>query len=200
MNIYISIDGVLRNFINRFHYHYEQAYIDVENAEENTFEYSVSDPIYNDDLMNYFKFQSKEEFEFFTYIEYPMELFGHSPLSYNAVINDLNKFVYENKDKNITLVGLDEYGKARPATFFFLSRHGCMVNNIKFIKTEDISKEWDIADVWISDNKKIMDLCPEDKVFKLFKTKYNEYFTSDNVLDKLVENQSDTDIKLITNI
>lgn len=200
MNIYISIDGVLRNFINRFHYHYEQAYIDVENAEENTFEYSVSDPIYNDDLMNYFKFQSKEEFEFFTYIEYPMELFGHSPLSYNGVINDLNKFVYENKDKNITLVGLDEYGKARPATFFFLSRHGCMVNNIKFIKTEDISKEWDIADVWISDNKKIMDLCPEDKVFKLFKTKYNEYFTSDNVLDKLVENQSDTDIKLITNI
>lgn len=200
MNIYISIDGVLRNFINRFHYHYEQAYIDVENAEENTFEYSVSDPIYNDDLMNYFKFQSKEEFEFFTYIEYPMELFGHSPLSYNGVINDLNKFVYENKDKNITLVGLDEYGKARPATFFFLSRHGCMVNNIKFIKTEDISKEWDIADVWISDNKKIMDLCPQDKVFKLFKTKYNEYFTSDNVLDKLVENQSDTDIKLITNI
>ena len=200
MNIYISIDGVLRNFINRFHYHYEQAYIDVENAEENTFEYSVSDPIYNDDLMNYFKFQSKEEFEFFTYIEYPMELFGHSPLSYNGVINDLNKFVYENKDKNITLVGLDEYGKARPATFFFLSRHGCMVNNIKFIKTEDISKEWDIADVWISDNKKIMDLCPEDKVFKLFKTKYNEYFTSDNVLDKLVENQSDTDIKLLTNI
>ena len=200
MEIYVSIDGVLRNFINRFHYHYEQAYIDVENTEENTFEYSVSDPIYNDDLMNYFKFQSKEEFEFFTYIEYPMELFGHSPLSYNGVINDLNKFVYENKDKNITLVGLDEYGKARPATFFFLSRHGCMVNNIKFIKTEDISKEWDIADVWISDNKKIMDLCPKDKVFKLFKTKYNEYFTSDNVLDKLVENQSDTDIKLLTNI
>lgn len=202
MNIYISIDGVLRNFINRFHYHYEQAYVDVEKeeTEKESFDYSVTEPIYNDDLMQYFKFQSKEEFEFFTYIEYPMELFGHSPLSYNGVINDLNKFIYENKDKNITLVGLDEFGKARPATLFFLSRHGCMVNNIKFIKSEDIKKEWENVDVWISDNKKIMDQCPDGKTFKLFKTKYNEYFTSENNLDKLIENQTDTNIQLTTNI
>lgn len=201
MNIYISIDGVLRNFINRFHYHYEQAYIDVEKTEtDNTFDYTVTEPIYNDDLMQYFKFQSKEEFDFFKYIEYPMELFGHSPLSYNGVINDLNKFVYENKDKNITLVGLDEFGKSRPATFFFLSRHGCMVNNVKFIKSEDIAKEWETVDLWISDSKKIMDLCPIGKTFKLFKTKYNEYFTSENNLDKLIENQTDTNLELITNI
>lgn len=199
MKINISINGVLRNFINRFHYHYEQSYINVDEKNE-TFDYSVIEPIYNDNLMNYFKFQSKDEFDFFTYVEYPMELFGHSPLSYNGVINDLNNFVHENKDKTITLIGLDEFGKARPATLFFLSRHGCMVNNIKFIKTEEIEKEWVDTDLWISDDKRIMDLKPEGKEFKLFKTKYNEYFTSDNILNKLIENQTDIENKPMTNI
>jgi hypothetical protein len=196
MNIYISIDGVLRNFINRFHYHYEQAYIDVEEP-STEFEYKVTEPLTNDNLMDHFAFQSKEEFEFFTYIEYPMELFGHSPVSYSGAINDLNNFIHENKDKTITLVGLDEFGKARPATLFFLSRNGCMATNIKFIKTEDISKEWDNVDVWISDNKKIMDLCPENKKFRLFKTKYNEHFTYDDKLDKLFVGKEDSEIKLI---
>ena len=115
MNVYISIDGVLRNFVNRFHYHYEQAYIDVENPDE-SFDYKVIEPITNDNLMNCFAFQSKEEYEFFRYIEYPMELYGHSPVSYNGAINDLNKYIHENPTHNVTLVGLDEFGKSRPAT------------------------------------------------------------------------------------
>jgi hypothetical protein len=196
MNIYISIDGVLRNFINRFHYHYEQAYIDVEEP-STEFDYKVTEPLTNNNLMDHFAFQSKEEFEFFTYIEYPMELFGHSPVSYTGVINDLNNFIHENQDNTITLVGLDEFGKARPATLFFLSRNGCMATNIKFIKTEDITKEWGDVDVWISDNKKIMDLCPENKKFRLFKTKYNEHFTCEDKLDKLFVSKNSSEIKLI---
>jgi hypothetical protein len=72
-----------------------------------------------------------------------------------------------------------------------------MATNIKFIKTEDILKEWDNVDVWISDNKKIMDLCPENKKFRLFKTKYNEHFTYDDKLDKLFVGKEDSEIKLI---
>ena len=186
MNIYISIDGVLRNFINRFHYHYENAYIDVdaENS-ENTFEYKVTEPIHNLDLSEHFLFQSKEERNHFQYIEYPMELYGHSPVSYINVYNEFNKMVYDYKDHRIVLVGLDEFLKAKPATLFFLSRSGFMPNEIKFIKTEDISKEWEIADVWISDSKHVLDSKPNDKEFILFETQYNKFFTYDKKINKL---------------
>ena len=40
MEIYISIDGVLRNTIQKFDYHYNDAYLDSELEEGNTFEYN----------------------------------------------------------------------------------------------------------------------------------------------------------------
>lgn len=184
MNIYISIDGVLRNFINRFHYHYEQAYIDVEESEDD-FEYKVIEPLTNINISDHFIFQSKEQEDYFRYIEYPMELYGHSPVSYNGVNNDINKLVFENKDHTITLVGLDELGKSRAATFFFLSRNGIMVNNVKFVLSNDLEKEWENADIWISDSKKILDTKPENKKFILFQTNYNEHIECDNKINKL---------------
>lgn len=188
MNIYISIDGVLRNFVNRFHYHYEQAYIDVEETEDN-FEYKVLEPITNKTLSDHFIFQSKEQEEYFQYIEYPMELYGHSPVSYNGVNNELNKLVYDNKEHTITLVGLDELGKARPATFFFLSRNGMMVNNVKFILSSDLEKEWESVDMWVTDNQKILDTKPEGKKIVLFETPYNGYIEFENKITKLNEIQ-----------
>jgi hypothetical protein len=184
MNIYISIDGVLRNFINRFHYHYEQAYIDVEESDDD-FEYKVIEPLSNLNISDHFVFQSKEQQDYFQYIEYPMELYGHSPASYNGVNNDINKLVHENKEHTITLVGLDELGKSRAATFFFLSRNGIMVNNVKFVLTSELEKEWENVDLWISDSKKILDTKPENKKFILFQTKYNEHIECDNKIEKL---------------
>jgi hypothetical protein len=187
MNIYISIDGVLRNFINRFHYHYENAYINVDVDEESTdtFEYKVIEPITNLNISDHFIFQSKEQADYFQYVEYPMELYGHSPVSYPNVYNEFNKFVYDYKDHQIFLVGLDEFAKAKPATFFFLARSGFMPNNIKFILSENISEEWEKADVWISDNKKILELKPENKEFILFETTYNNFFTYEKKINKL---------------
>lgn len=185
MNIYISIDGVLRNFINRFHYHYENAYIDVDvESSEDKFEYKVIEPITNLDLSQHFIFQSKEQREFFQYIEYPMELYGHSPVSYINVYNEFNKFVYDYKDHNITIIGLDEFAKARPATLFFLSRSGFMPNNIKFITSENITKEWENTDVWISDSSHILELKPEGKEFIQFRTPYQN-FTYEKIINKL---------------
>lgn len=186
MNIYISIDGVLRNFINRFHYHYENAYIDVDvDASEDKFDYKVVEPITNLDLSDHFIFQSKEQKEYFQYIEYPMELYGHSPVSYVNVYNELNKLVYDCKDHTVTIVGMDELGKSRPATLFFLSRSGFMVNNIKFILSKNLEKEWENVDVWISDSKQILDSKPEGKEFILFETPYNQFFTYDKKINKL---------------
>jgi hypothetical protein len=189
MEIYISIDGVLRNLIQKFNYHYNDAFLNSEFENENNFEYNIVYPIQNDNLLNSYKFQSMEEFEFFTYIEYPIEIFGHAGLSYSTSISDLNKLIFDNPNYNITVIGVDEIGKSKPATLFFLSKNGFLGNNIKFIKSNDIEKEWEKCDLWVTDNKKIIDLKPEEKNTIKFKTQYNEFFTNEKEITKLTEIQ-----------
>lgn len=187
MEIYISIDGVLRNLIQKFNYHYNDAFLDSEFENENNFEYNIVYPIQNDNLLNSYKFQSMDEFEFFTYIEYPIEIFGHAGVSYPTSISDLNKIIFDNPEHNITVIGVDEVGKAKPATLFFLSKNGFLGNNIRFIKSTEIEKEWEKCDMWVTDSKKIIDLKPEDKKVIKFQTTYNQFFTNDKEITKLTE-------------
>jgi hypothetical protein len=193
MEIYISIDGVLRNTIQKFDYHYNESYFNsdiiIEEEEKNDFEYGVTEPIQNDNLLNSYKFQSKEEFENFIFIEYPIEIFGHAGLSYSTTFTDLHKILFDNPDHNFTLVGLDELGKAKPASLFFLSKNGFLGNNIKFIKSTDIKDQWDNCDMWITDSKNILDMCPENKIAIKFNTTYNQYFTYNKEITKLIEIQ-----------
>ena len=133
MEIFISIDGVLRNTIQKFDYHYNEAYLANDVELEGDFEYGITQPIQNDNLLNSYKFQSQEEFEFFLFMEYPIEIFGHAGLSYSTTFSDLHKMLYENQEHTFTLIGLDELGKAKPATLFFLSKNGFLGNNIKFV-------------------------------------------------------------------
>ena len=189
MEIFISIDGVLRNTIQKFDYHYNDAYLASDFENENKFEYGVVEPIQNDDLFNHYRFQSQDEFDFFLFMEYPIEIFGHAGLSYSTTFTDLHKLLFDNKEHNFTLVGLNELGKSKPATLFFLSKNGFLGNNIKFIKTEDINSNWDLCDAWVTDNKKILDLCPENKTGIKFSTKYNGHFTYTKEITKLTEIQ-----------
>ncbi len=187
MEIYLSIDGVLRNTIQKFDYHYRDAYLDSEFESENKFEYKIIEPIYNDNLLSSYQFQSLEELEYFLYVEYPIEIFGHAGISYQTTFTDLNKIIYENPEHNFTVVGLNELGKSKPATLFFLSKNGFLGNNIKFIKSKDISEEWNVCDVWITDSKEIIDLCPEGKETIKFNTTYNQHFTHKKEICKLTE-------------
>jgi hypothetical protein len=190
MEIFISIDGVLRNTKQKFDYHYNDCYLNSETETEEEFEYGILEgPVKNNDLMDSYKFQSKEEYEFFLYMEYPIEIFGHAGLSYSTTFTDLHKIIFENPEHNFTLVGLDELGKAKPATLFFLSKNGFLGNNVKFIKTDEIQDTWTKCDAWITDNKNIIDLCPEDKNAIKFNTTYNEYFTNKKEITKLSEIQ-----------
>ena len=60
-----------------------------------------------------------------------------------------NKMIYENPNNEYTLIGLDEFGKAKPATLFFLSKNGFLGYNIKFSNTDKIKSLWDECDCWI---------------------------------------------------
>ena len=70
MEIYISIDGVLRNTIAKFDYHYKDHYLDSDPEDlpedEKGYKYDIIEPVRNNHLMESYKFQSKDEFENFT--------------------------------------------------------------------------------------------------------------------------------------
>lgn len=187
MEIYISIDGVIRNLIQKLDYHYKDAYMDSEYESENNFEYKIVEPIHNDNILMSYQFQSIEELEYFLYIEYPIEIFGHAGISYPTTFTDLNKIMYDNPEHNFTIVGLNELGKSKPATLFFLSKNGFLGNNIKFIKSKDVLNEWDKCDVWITDSKEIINSCPSNKDVIKFNTSYNQHFTHTKEITKLTE-------------
>lgn len=201
MEIYISIDGVLRNTIQKFDYHYKDFYLDREEDATKTtinddgeegeqitidpFDYGIEGEIKNDDLMKYYRFQSVDEFKNFLYVEYPIEIFGHAGLSYSTAMSDLNKFIYDNESDEITLVAINNFSKAKPATLFFLSKNGCLANNIKFIPEEKIDKLWNNCDIWISDDKRVIDACPKGKLAIKFNTAYNDNFSHEYEINKI---------------
>jgi len=187
MNIYISIDGVLRNMIQKFEYHYVDNYLNTESDVPDDFEYNVYSPIRNDDLNVSFRFKSKDQQQEFMYLDFALEIFGHANTSYKNVFIELNDFLYKNRKHNIYVVGLDELGKSKPATLFFLSKNGFIGNNIKFILSENIEKEWKKVDLWITDNYDIIKKCPKNKKVIKFNTIYNEHFKNTIEINKLTE-------------
>ena len=190
MEIYISINGVLRNLIQKVDYHYNYHFLETDpDLPEGTipFEYQIKFPIQNDKLLDSFIFQSQEEYEYFLFIEYPLEIFGYAGVSYPTAISDLNKLMFYNKNINFTVIGLDEQSKARSSTLFFLSKNTFFGNNIKFISSNDIEKEWEKCNLWITDNKEIIDKCPKDKTVIKFNTEYNNHFTNNIEITKIDE-------------
>lgn len=192
MKVNISLDGVLRNTIQKFEYHYHDYYIESEvlNEDEEDFEYGLKfedNRIQNDDLMKYFKFQSEDEFKRFLYVEFPIEIFGHAGLSYKSAINDLNALFNDFLDKEFRIIGTDVFLRAKPASLFFLSKTAYIGNFIKFIKSDEIKNEWENCDMWITDSKKIIDECPKNKHAIKFNTKYNDFFNHTLEINKLNE-------------
>lgn len=191
MEIFISIDGVLRNTIAKFDYHYKDYYLDSEpeekTDEENQFDYAVTEPVRNNHLLESYRFQSKDEFDNFTFIDYSVEIFGHANGSYPNVFLDLNNLIYQNKEHRFTLIGLDELGKAKPSTLFFLSRNGFMGNNVRFSISSEIPNLWKQCDLWVTDCESIISQKPKNKKVIKFNTDYNQHFTNPLEIHKLTE-------------
>lgn len=187
MKIFISIDGVLRNTLQKFDYHYRDYYLNTETETEETFEYGVSDSVYNENLMDSYKFQSEEEFLKFLYFDFPVEIFGHAGLSHNQSSTELNTLIFENPEITFTLVGLSEKGKAKPASLFFLSKNGIMCDNVTFSNHDNIKNLWKECDIWITDDRRVVDSCPKGKKVIKYNTFYNNHFTNPLEINKLSE-------------
>lgn len=186
MRIGISINEVLRDFIGHFIYTYEK-YIDKTDVKP--------EDITTLDLTKYFDFKSIDDLNRFMYLEAPLEIFGHADQLYDGLINQFNLFLMNTTDDGEHQVELvsREVGKSIPATFFFLSKTGCKVENVRFV-TKSID-EWNGVDVLITANPDALANKPNGKISIKINSTYNKDVAADFALDSISDFINDESLR-----
>jgi len=200
----VEVNGVLRDTIGKFKQLYEKHMIDEYESEnsnqtfsldlsgnttvddvEDKFEYKINTPIDTLNLINHFTFKNDDELYDFMFEDFPMQLFGHAGSTETYTFNDLNEFYLNNRDKYEIFIISDEIGKSKPATLFFLSKFGCLVENIKFYSSSTIEKMWETVDVLLTANPELLTEHPEDVTVIQFLTEYNQSINNNHKIETL---------------
>lgn len=189
MRIGIEINGVLRNTIGKLEMTYKKYLIDKTDGIEDTdtFKYEMNLPVTSLDLKKHFKFQNDEEFFSFLYEEFPMEIFGHAGSTETMTFNDFNEFYVENRNEHDIVVISDEIGKSKPASLFFLSKFGCLVEKVKFYSNTTINSMWDEIDILLTSNPALILEHPNNKIIIKYLTDYNKDINCEHEITSLKE-------------
>ncbi len=192
MRIAIDINGVLRDTLNKIEQVYQKNFIDNHNLFDNPtylldesgntenylvedlFEYKMNLPVTSLELTNHFKFQNEEEYYSFLYEDYTMEIFGHAGSSEISTFNYLNDTYNEFRDQYDFIIISNEINKSKPASLFFLSKFGCLVDTVKFYNNLTKNLILDEFDILLTANPELLLNCPQDKVVIKYETTYNK--------------------------
>jgi len=193
MRIAIEINGVLRNTIGKIEQTYQKYHIDKTDGLDDyeSFKYVMTLPVTSLDLKNHFSFQTDEELYTFLYEEFPMEIFGHAQSTEYSTFNDLNEIYLNLRDNHDLLIVSDEIGKSKPASLFFLSKFGCLVEKVKFYSNSTINSMWDEIDVLLTSNPTLLLEHPEDKIIIKYPTDYNKHIHTEHSITNLNELESE---------
>jgi hypothetical protein len=200
----IEVNGVLRDTFGKFRQVYEKHMIENYESEntnqtftmdmsgntsldgiEDDFTYEIIEPIDTFELKNHFKFKSDEELYDFMFNDFPMQLFGHAGSTETFTFNDLNNFYTKNRDEYEIFIISDEIGKSKPSTLFFLSKFGCLIENIKFYSNSTLDSMWDTIDILLTSNPNLITTHPDNKVLVQYVTEYNKNIDNKYKIDKL---------------
>jgi hypothetical protein len=203
----IDINGVLRDTIGKFTQLYEKHLIDSSDEpfvgntyeldmsgntelielENESFEYKQISDVDSLDLDKHFSFRSKEELFNFMYEEYAMELFGHAPSTEMTTFNMLNDLYYELRDENELLIVSSEIGKSKPASLFFISKFGCLLEKVLFFSDITKNNMWDQVDILLTADPILLLEKPVGKTVVKFNTSYNKHIESEYEISSLSE-------------
>ena len=198
MKIGVELNGVLRDTLKKIQQEYEKWYI--ENPfkdEKEEFEYEVISDVTSLDLKSHLKFKDEDELYNFLYKEHTMEIFGHAGSVENSGMMDFNDFYLDMRDNHDILIVSDEMGKSKPASLFFISKFGCLVETVKFYSESTINSMWDSIDILLTANPKLLLEHPEDKIVIKYETSYNKDIKIKHSIIKLKELQTKNHSKTI---
>ena len=189
MKIGIELNGVLRDTLKKIQEVYQKWYIENPFLEESEdkFDYEVFSDVTTLDLRKHLNFKEEGDVYNFLYKEYTMEVFGHAgSVEYNGMI-DLNEQYMDLRDNHDIWIISDEIGKSKPASLFFLSKFGCLVENYKFYSEPTINQMWDTIDCLVTANPKLLMEHPENKTLIKFKTTYNSHIEVQHEISTIKE-------------
>lgn len=173
MRIGIELNGVLRDTLKKIQEVYEKWYI--ENPfKDDELKGEVLSDVTSLDILKHLKFENEEELYNFLYKEYTMEIFGHAGSVETSGMIDLNDFYIDMRDKHDIIIISDEIGKSKPASLFFISKFGCLVESVKFYSEYTINSMWDSVDVLLTANPNLLLNHPKNKIVIKYETSYNK--------------------------
>lgn len=189
MRIGIEINGVLRNTIGKLELVYKKYLIDKTDGieDEESFNYEMILPVTSLDLRKHFTFPNDEEYFSFLYEEFPMEIFGHAGSTETMTFNDLNDFYNEFRSEHEIIIVSDEIIKSKPASLFFLSKFGCLIEKIKFYSNITKNTMWNEIDILLTANPDLLLNKPIDKKTIKFNTEYNKDIESEIEIKSIKE-------------
>jgi hypothetical protein len=121
------------------------------------------------------------------YEDYTMELFGHSPSTETLTFNYLNDLYLNLRDENELLIVSDEIGRSKPSSLFFLSKFGCLLEQIVFYSNLTKNSMWNNVDILLTANPDLLLNHPSDKIVVKFNTDYNKHINSEYQISSLSE-------------
>jgi hypothetical protein len=207
MRIAIDLNGVLRDTITKFTQIYEKYLVESENntfsvqtynvdlsgntesidLEEDNFVYEILSDVTSLELDKHFSFKNKDELFSFMYEEYTMELFGHSPSTEINSFNTLNDLYVEFRDKYNFLIVSNEIGKSKPASLFFLSKFGCLIEKIIFYSEITKNDMWNEIEVLLTADPSLLLNKLDGKIVVKYNTNYNKHINSEYEISNLSE-------------
>ena len=192
MRIGIELNGVLRDTLKKIQQEYEKWYIEnpFKEDEEDDFKYEVISELNSLDISEHLKFRDKDELYDFLYKEHTMEIFGHAGSVEPSGLLDLNDFYLDMREEHDILIVSDEIGKSKPASLFFISKFGCLVESVKFYSESTINSLWNSVDILLTANPNLLLNHPEDKVVIKFNTVYNKDIEFEHNISSLKELKS----------
>ena len=188
MKIAVELNGVLRDTLKKIQQEYEKWYLDNPFKEdEEKLEYEVLSDLTTLDIANHLKFKDKNELYDFLYKEHTMEIFGHAGSVEISGMMDLNEFYLDMRDNHDIIIVSDEIGKSKPASLFFISKFGCLVESVRFYSESTINSLWDSVDILLTANPKLLLNHPENKTVIKFDTVYNSDIKTEHSISSIKE-------------
>lgn len=186
MKIGITINEVLRDFIGQLAYTYDKYIAPTEIKEGDVTSFN---------LIEFFKFDDITKLNTFLYLEAPLELFGHADQMSDGLMTHFNAFIgdmQDDGDHQISIVSR-EVDKSIPSTLFFLSKIGCKVTDIKFVK--NYVDKWNEVDVLITANPTALEAKPKGKISVKVKSSYNTDIAADYEIDSIIDFINDEELR-----
>ena len=151
------------------------------------FEYRIISEVTSLNLMDHFRFNDENDLYSFMYEDFAMQIFGHAGSTETFTFNDLNDLYLKHRDKNELLIVSDEMGKSKPASLFFLSKFGCLLEKVKFYSNITKNLMWNEIDVLLTSNPDLILEKPKDKIVVKYNTIYNKNINCEYEISSLKE-------------